>query len=82
MNIQGAVEIELVYGEDAKTQYIILPIHEFRNSGPVFAVSDDTSNGTHLLSAGDIRGSWNGWVADLIRHDQIVDTPPNGVEVY
>jgi len=49
--------------------YAVLPIHEYRNSGAVFAVVDNS--GTHLLTAADIRGSWDAWVSDLVPDDRI-----------
>lgn len=71
---------------DGSSSYILLPIHEFRSSGPVFAVpagyTPPFNSGTHLLSAADVRGSWNGWVGELVRDDQIVDVAPDGVEIY
>jgi hypothetical protein len=69
---QAAIEIRLKIDDVVDTYYVVLPIHEYRASGPVFSVPDDTSNGTHLLSADDVRGSWNGWVRDLVRDDQIL----------
>lgn len=74
--MNGAIEIEFESGPE----YVILPIHEYRASGPVFRVEDTA--GTHLLSAADVRGSWNAWVGELICNDQIVSAPPAGITIY
>jgi len=75
--MNGAIAIQFV---ESGTRYVILPIKEYRRSGAVFMVGD--VNGTHILSAADIRGSWNAWVGELIDDEQIVDVVPDGMEVF
>jgi len=77
--------IEMVFVDDSgqeTTEYVILPIYEFRNSGAIFRVEDSGMQGAHLLDAGSIRANWNGWVGELVAPESIVPTPPDGVEVY
>lgn len=69
---QGAIEMELVFGEDVERRYIILPIHEYRNDGPRFRIEDPDMRGAHLMKAADVRGSWNAWVADLVPNERIL----------
>ncbi len=81
--MQGAIEMVFVDDNDRETvEYVILPIHEFRNSGAVFCVEDPGMQGAHLLEADSIRANWNGWVGELVPPESIVPTPPTGVEVY
>jgi hypothetical protein len=81
--MQGAIKMVFVDDNDRETtEYVILPIYEFRNSGAVFSIEDPDMNGAHLLDAESIRVNWNGWVGELISPDSIIPTVPEGIEVY
>lgn len=76
---QGAIEIEWA---DGTVGYVILTIHEYRNSGARFRLWDKSQNGSHLLTAGEVRANWNAWVGELVPAERVVDERPAEMEVY
>lgn len=63
---QAAVKLNLKTG----TKYIELEIYEYRKTTPVFKVHAD-GQADNLLTASQIRASWNAWVRNDLRNHEL-----------